>query len=250
MKNVLKERLKAGEQTFGLWMSIPSPDVTEALAQLPFDWFVFDNEHSPLNEQTSQTLMIATRGTGVTPIFRVTWNDPVLIKRALDIGSYGIVVPWVNTRQQAINAVKACKYPPEGIRGYGPRRAGYLDPDYAKTANDEILVIVQIETTEAVNNVDDILTVDGVGCFFIGPYDLSVSMNLMGKLSDPKVQAAIDKVFEAGKKYGVPSGIYGGGGIPLEDRIKQGWQFQVVGSDLGFVREGAVQILKSIGKLK
>ncbi len=136
MKNILKKKLKAGEQTFGLWMSIPSPDVTEALAQYPFDWFVFDNEHGPLNDLVTQTLMIATEGTGVTPIFRVAWNDPVLIKRALDIGSHGVVVPWVNTRQQAVDAVKACMYPPKGIRGVGPRRASYLDPNYLSTAND------------------------------------------------------------------------------------------------------------------
>lgn len=249
MENLLKKRLKAGEQTFGLWMDIPSPDVTEALAQLPFDWFVFDNEHAPLNELASQTLIMATRGTGVTPLFRVADNDPVLIKRALDIGSYGIVVPSVNTRQEAVDAVKACKYPPKGIRGCGPRRALYLDPEYLKTANDETLVIVQIETIEAVDNIDDIITVEGVDCFFIGPADLSASMNLLGKPSDPRVQEAIDRAFEAGKKYGVAAGIYGGGGIPLEERIKQGWQFQAVGADLVFVLASAQQTLKLCGKL-
>jgi 2-keto-3-deoxy-L-rhamnonate aldolase RhmA len=249
MKNVLKKKLKAGEQTFGLWMSIPSPDVTERLAQYNFDWFVFDNEHSPLNELVTQTLLIATEGTGVTPLFRVAWNDPVLIKRALDIGSHGVVVPWVDNKQQAIDAVKACMYPPKGIRGCGPRRASYLDSNYLSTANDEVLVIIQIETINAVNNIDDIITVDGVDCFFIGPADLSASMNLLGKSFDPKVQEAIDKAFEAGKKYGVPAGIYGGGGIPLEERIKQGWQFQVVGSDFGFVSAGAREILKMCDRL-
>jgi len=159
MRNKLKEKLKAGKQTVGVWMSIPSPEVGEALAtQGGWDWFVYDLEHSPLDEQIVNNIMTSVKGTDVVPLVRVPWNDIVMIKRALDIGAYGVVVPWVNNREEAIRAVRACKYPPEGVRGVGPRRASLGDPTYLATANDEILVIVQIETQEAVDNCEPFST--------------------------------------------------------------------------------------------
>ncbi len=145
----------------------------ESLARVGFDWFLFDNEHSPLDVITTQLLMQSLNGTDVTPIVRVSWNDTVMIKKTLDTGPYGLVIPWVNDKQEAINAVKACKYPPRGLRGYGPRRPSYMDPDYLKTADEEILVIIQIETGKAVKNIKEILSVEGVDALLIGPFDLS-----------------------------------------------------------------------------
>lgn len=251
MKNLLKERLKRGEQTLGVWIGVPSPDITEVLSLRGFDWFVFDNEHSPLDEQITQTLMMAVKG-NVTPIVRVAWNDHVRVKKALDIGAHGVVVPWVNNREQAIDAVKACKYPPEGIRGCGPRRASYLDPgggaEYLATANKEVLVCVQIETEEAVKNIHDILSVDGIDAYFIGPSDLSASTGLLGRASDPRVQKAIDDVLKAGKKHDVASGIYAFGLEDLKKRIKQGFQFIAVGSDLTLLQWGVDTLFKEIGR--
>jgi 2-keto-3-deoxy-L-rhamnonate aldolase RhmA len=134
----------------------------------------------------------------------------VLIKRILDIGAQGILVPWVNNREEAVAAVRACKYPPTGIRGRGARRASIGDPDYGKTSNEEIMVTVQIETQEAVDNIEEILRVDGIDACFIGPYDLS--SNLLGRVppeyDNPEYMGAIDKVIETAKKVGKPAGFY------------------------------------------
>lgn len=250
MKNDLKWRLRRGEQTFGAWITIPHMDVSEALSTLPFDWFVFDQEHSPLDDQLSQELMQAMKGTRVIPLIRVAGNDPVLIKKALDTGAHGVVVPLVGTKDDAVKAVKACKYPPEGIRGCGPRRMSILDPDYIGTANNEILVIVQIETKEAIDNAEEILSVEGVDAFFIGPYDLSISMGLGGQIKDSRVQQAIDNVFEVGRKLRVASGIWCGGGLTIRERLMQGWQLIAIGMDLNFLLEGALAALKDAGVSK
>jgi len=245
MINALKRDLKNGKQTFGIWVTISHSDVTEFLSRLPFDWFLFDQEHSPLDDQLSQQLMQAMGGTSVTPLVRVAWNDPVLIKKALDTGAHGIIVPYVNSREDAEAAVRACLYPPQGIRGFGPRRAAVLDPDYVRTANEEIFVMVQIETEEAVNNVDEILSVQGVDAFFLGPFDLAASMGSIGDPSHPRVQDAIQKVRDSGRRHGLPGGIWMGAGAPLEQRIREGWQFICLGMDVSLLMDGASAALAS-----
>ena len=248
MKNELKWRLKAGEQACGLWMTIESPIVTELLSTLGFDYFVFDTEHSPLDIYQSQTLMQAMRDEGTTPIVRVWWNDLVAIKRALDIGAYGVVVPWVNNKEQAEMAVKACRYAPTGLRGCGPRRARLFDPDYYETVEQELLIIAQIETREAVKNIEDILSVDGIDVSYIGPADLSASHGHLGNMSHPEVQEAIDRVYDASVAAGVATGVHMGSGKTIMDRVEKGYNFITVGNDLGFVRAGAMAVLKQLGK--
>jgi 2-keto-3-deoxy-L-rhamnonate aldolase RhmA len=249
VKNDLKRRLKAGEQTIGLWMSIESPIVTEMLSMMGFDWFVFDTEHNPVSIYQVQTMMQAMRGESTTtPLVRVVWNDLVAIKRALDIGAYGIVVPWVNTREQAEMAVKATRYAPQGLRGCGPRRAAMFDPDYLKTADEEILVIAQIETKQAVENIEDILSVDGIDVSYIGPADLSASYGHLGDMSHPEVQEAIDTVYDASRSAGVATGVHLGSGKTILDRVKKGYDFITVGSDLQFTRDGANSLLKYLGR--
>jgi len=251
MKNELKRRLKAGEQTYGVWVTVESPIVTELLSTLGFDWLVFDTEHSPLDVYQVQTLMQAMRGEGTTPIVRVVWNDVVAIKRALDIGAYGIIVPWVNNKEQAEMAVNACRYPPEGLRGCGPRRAALCEEftDYMRTANEEILVIAQIETKEAVENIQEILSVDGIDVSYIGPGDLSTSYGHIGDMSHPEVEKAIDRVFNASVAAGVATGIHTFGDKTIIDRVKKGYNFITVGEDLRFVRAGAMNILKQLNRI-
>jgi len=248
VRNELKRRLKAGEQTYGVWTTIESPMVTELLSTLGFDYFVFDTEHSPLDIFQAQTLMQAMRGEGTTPIVRVWWNDLVAIKRALDIGAYGVVIPWVNNKNQAEIAVKACRYAPDGLRGCGPRRAALFDPDYLRTADEEILIIAQIETREAVENIEDILSVDGIDVSYIGPADLSASHGHLGDMSHPEVQEAIDRVFDASVAAGVATGVHMGSGKTIMDRVEKGYNFITVGNDLGFVRAGAKEILEQLGR--
>src|ERR1035437_6442564 len=159
MKNALKTKLKRNEAVIGTFVGIGHPDITEWLSRQGFDFLLLDAEHGPLGFETLQRMMQSMNGTNCVPIVRPQWNDPVIIKRVLDIGAYGVLIPWVNTKEEAENAVRACKYPPVGIRGYGPRRAGLLDPDYYATANDELLIAVQIESDLAVKNLDEILSV-------------------------------------------------------------------------------------------
>ncbi|MGQ9781909.1 MAG: HpcH/HpaI aldolase family protein [Nitrososphaeria archaeon] len=230
----LRDILRKNQLSIGMWITIPCTEVPEALSRLGFDWFVFDTEHAPTSLETIQRLLPSLNGSNTMPVIRVAWNDIVMIKRALDLGVEGIIVPWVNTKEDAIKAVKACKYPPQGVRGVGPRRAAAygLDPSYYKRANDNIALIVQIETQEAIDNVDEILAVDGVDSFFIGPQDLSFSLGTPHEYESPKFMSAIDRVLEAGKKLGKPGGIYTSGAQDAIKYMKKGFKFIALSSDI------------------
>ena len=247
MRNELKWRLKRGEQTYGCWVTIESPMCAEMMSTLGFDWFVFDTEHSPLDIYQTQTLMQAMRGDATTPIVRAWWNDIVAIKRALDIGAYGVVVPWVNTKEETELAVKATRYAPEGLRGCGPRRASMFDPEYYQTVDRELLVICQIETKRAVENIEDIASVEGVDVTYIGPADLSASHGHLGNMSHPEVQEAIDKVFDATKAAGKAAGVHMGSGKTIKERMEKGYEFITIGNDLSLLRRGTDDLMKSLG---
>jgi len=210
MRNLLKEKLKSASPVIGTFIEIGHPDITEWLSRLGFDWILLDAEHGPLGFETLQQMMQSMKGSSCVPIVRPQWNDPVVIKRILDIGAYGVLIPWVNSRAEAEAAVRACKYPPSGLRGYGPRRAAMLDPEYYRTANDQLLISVQIETQTALDNIDDILSVDGIDACYIGPYDLSCSLGLgiPPKWDDERYLAAFDRVLEAAKRHGKAAGMF------------------------------------------
>jgi len=182
-----------------------------------------------------------------TPIVRVWWNDIVAIKRALDVGAYGVLVPWVNNREEAELAVKATRYAPDGLRGCGPRRAAMFDPDYFETANEEIAVIVQIETREAVANIEDICSVEGVDATYIGPADLSASHGHLGDMSHPEVQEAIDRVYNATKAAGLAAGVHQGSGSTIKKRMEKGYNLVTVGNDLIYMRMGVHNQFKELG---
>ena len=249
IKNRVKEMLKAGRVTVGAWVNFGIPDSAEILSHMELDWLVFDTEHGPWSFETVQKMMQATSGTEITPIIRVAWNDPVLIKQALDIGAYGLIIPWVNSKEDAINAVRATRYPPEGIRGTGPRRCalyGLKTKEYLENANDLILTIVQIETVEAMNNLEEILSVEGVDAIFIGPTDLSASLGILGDTKNEKNLEAIQKILDAGKEAGVPVGIYTLGADYNKIHISQGFQFVVLGSDMSFMIHGLRDLQKKL----
>ena len=222
--------------------------MAEMMSSLGFDYFVIDTEHAPLDPLMTQTLMQAMRpDTKTTPIVRVWWNDLVAIKRALDIGAYGVLVPWVNNKREAEIAVKATRYAPDGLRGCGPRRASMFDPDYLKTADYEIMVIVQIETKEAVTNIEDICSVDGIDATYIGPADLSASYGHLGNMSHPEVQKAIDIVYDASKAAGVGTGIHEASGSTILARMKKGYNLVTLGNDLIYARRGVLAHFKELG---
>lgn len=253
MKNRVKEMLKQGQATLGTWVTTASPDIAEILANIGFDWLIFDMEHAPLSIETVQNLIQATNGSDVVPIVRVAWNDQVLIKLALDIGSYGLLVPLVNSREDAVKAVQAAKYPPVGIRGVGPRRASnyYRSfQDYLARANEEIMVVVQIEHPKAVENIDNILSVEGLDAVYIGPADLTASMGLFGQYSNPEVVKTIDKILLSCKKAGVPVGTHAFDAESVSKLISKGFRFITIGTDTGFLIQGCSETLRQIRNSK
>lgn len=244
MRRLLREK----RFTVGTWVTISDPDVTEALSRVGFDWFVIDMEHAPLTIKDAQRLLQPLIGSGVLPLVRVAWNDPVLIKLALDIGAEGLVVPWVNCREDAERAVKACRYPPRGIRGFGPRRASLygLDKTYGKRADDNLAVVVQIETEQAVENAQEILSVDGVDAFFVGPYDLSQSLGVPGDFEDERFRRSLDAVLEAGRRAGKVGGIWADDPRTAVERIRQGFRMISLAGDLAILLSGASEWLRFV----
>jgi 2-keto-3-deoxy-L-rhamnonate aldolase RhmA len=211
-----RAKIKAGQTCIGTIISFTDPAVSECLADAGFDFLWIDTEHCALGLETTLHHVMAHRGTNTAPFIRVPWNDPVLIKPILEFEPAGIVIPMVNTAEEAENAVKACRYPPVGIRGYGPRRGvrfGEVSaPDYVAEASNQPLVIIQIEHIEGVRNLDAILKTPGLDSICIGPNDLSGSMGMLGQVEHPDVVSAIDticeKTVQAGLLLGVSTGYH------------------------------------------
>lgn len=234
MKNQLKPKLVQGQTVIGCVVTINSPTVADLLASVGLDFLWFDMEHGPLGLESIQAMIAATNGRGVSPIVRVPWNDPVIIKRVLDVGPEGVLIPLVNTKAQAELAVKACKYPPAGIRGVGLGRAhgyGMTFGEYLATADRELMVILQIEHIEAVNHIAEILTVGGIDLLFVGPYDLSGSMGRLGQTEHPEVQEAVGRVVRACQEARMPLGTFAGTVDAARRAIQRGFQFISFGVD-------------------
>ncbi len=207
----LKARLAAGELTIGSWVTLGHPSIAEIMSRAGFDWLVLDTEHSVLSTADVQSLVRAVEPTGCSPIVRLASNDAVQIKRVMDAGAHGIMVPMVLDAQDARAAVDAVYYPPLGSRGVGLARAqGYgVDfEEYRDRLRERAVVIVMIEHHEAVANIDEILAVDGVDGYIIGPYDLSASLGAPGDLDGPATRRLIDMALAAGDRAGKPGGLH------------------------------------------
>jgi 2-keto-3-deoxy-L-rhamnonate aldolase RhmA len=245
----LPNLLKQGKVALGAWITIGNPEIPEMLSLLGFDWLLFDAEHAPLDYQLLEHMLIAVRG-DATPLVRVPFNDPVYVKRVLDLGPAGILFPLVSTADDARKAVASTRYPPKGIRGVGPRRAasyGLKTEEYFKRA-EEVLVVVQVETREAVENIHDILAVEGVNAFFIGPNDLSFSYGC-GSWREELVQKALEKVAEASRSSGVPGGMYCSDTDSLRRALELDFKLIALGSDYRFLISGARSKLEEARKL-
>ena len=216
IRNRVKRMLQEGKKTAGAWLQIASPITAEIMARAGFDWLLIDMEHGPTDILTLISLLQAMNGTAVTPLVRAPWNDFVVIKRILDAGVCGLLVPYVNTGEEAQAAVRSCRYPPQGIRGVAgsPRAQGYGQnvKAYLERANDEILLLIAVETPLAVENLGDMLSVDGVDGVFVGPMDLATNMGYLGNPGQQRVQDTIAKVEEqvlgAGKVLSTISGSW------------------------------------------
>jgi len=252
MENAAKfrQKLQQGRVCLGTGISFSDPTITEALSSvLDFVWI--DMEHGPLTIETVQGHVMATKGTDTAPIVRVPWNDPVLIKPVLDVGAAGVIVPLVRTADDVRRAVAGCLYPPEGIRGFGPRRpSGYGrtgGADFCRKANQDVIVIVQIEHIDAVRNLDEILAVPGLTSVVVGSNDLSGSMGLTGQPRHPEVLAAIDTVIAKSRKTGVFAGIaIGDDPDQLVEWLDKGMQWLAMGCDFTLLLRGADHVTQRV----
>ncbi|HUV07938.1 MAG TPA: aldolase/citrate lyase family protein [Spirochaetia bacterium] len=250
-KNKVKEKIVKGVPTFGSWIMIGHLASAEILAQAGFDWITVDMEHTAIDYNTLQVLLAGIRSHGAEGFVRIEDNNPVVIKRVLDCGANGIIVPLVNTREEAERAVQAARYPPEGFRGVSLGRAsGYGDnfDDYFHSANREIVVIAQIEHYIAVENIESIVSVEGLDGVFLGPYDLSGSMNIVAQFDHPKMKDARRKVKEATLKAGKALGFHEV--RPEADGVKalleEGFNFIACSIDTLFLSSASKRLMQSI----
>lgn len=207
----LKGRLANNEVTFGSWITLGHPAVAEIMSSAGFDWLVVDMEHSAITLAEAQGLIRTIELSGPVPLVRVGANDPTAIKRVMDAGAHGVVVPMVNSAEDARRAVAAVKYPPVGTRGVGLARAQGYGMDFASyrdRVNEMSVVVVQIEHVDAVEALESILEVDGVDACIVGPYDLSASMGKPGEFDAPDVTAAVDRVVAVATEMGMPAGFH------------------------------------------
>lgn len=248
-----KNKLMDGQIALGAWNMIPHPNVAEIMAGEGFDWICVDMEHTAHDFQTLENIARAVKGSGKDLLVRLPSCDEVAAKKALDCGADGIIVPCVNTKEEAERAVAIAKYPPEGIRGASLARCtdyGRNFHGYFKGANDSVLVVIMLEHIDAVKNVDEILSVPGIDATFIGPYDLSSSMGLAGQLDHPEVLAAQKTLLDACIKHGVPPGFHIVPNDPpqVKERIEMGFRFIALGLDTGFIIEGCRAMLAGIAR--
>jgi len=251
LENRLKAKLRKGEVAFGAWIATGSPNVVDLLRLQPLDWLVFDMEHSPISIETVNHMVQVLNGSPITPLVRVGQVDQALIKLVLDTGCQGVVVPLINTREDAEKTIQFCKYPPMGVRGVAAMKAtdyGATLGNYLRTANNETAIIVQIETPQAVEDVAKIVSVDGVDAAFVGPADLTMTLGLVDNRSDPKVREAMKKVVSACKDAGKAAGVMAGNLDEAKQAVELGFRFISLGSDLRYLSMGAKSYLTTVGR--
>ena len=250
--NLAKQKLRRGEPTFGTWLSLGDLYATRVLARLGFDWLTLDIEHSAIDWSQAAMIFAAVADAGGVPLARVPEGSHHYIKRVLDAGAWGIVVPMVDTVEQAKTAIAAAKYPPVGNRSVGggmhSMNFGATSAEYYARANDEILVVLQTESPRGVANAEAIYSLPGCDAIFIGPNDLRAQMRGPdGKDPTPEQhEAAIQRVIEVGKKVGCPTGIHVFDTKTALDRAAQGMQFLAVGSDLQMMLTKAQENVKAL----
>ena len=227
--NHLQQIWKKHQVAINAWLTIPSPWVAEVTAHAGFDALTIDMQHGLADYQATLSMFQAISATEVVPMVRLPWNDPAVIMQVLDAGAYGVICPMVNTREQAEAFVGACRYPPAGYRSFGPIRAGlYAGDDYLATANDAVLAIAQIETAEALENLDEILSVKGLSGVYVGTIDLSISLGLTppGDLHIPELRNALQEIGRKLGQRGLIVGVHAR--APEETALLTGWGFRLI----------------------
>jgi 2-keto-3-deoxy-L-rhamnonate aldolase RhmA len=251
MDRGFRGKLRKKELLIGTVLGIASPEVAEIISEVGFDWVWIDMEHATIDLVQAQIMTQALRE-GCASVVRVPWNDSVWIKKTLDIGCDGIIVPQIKTAEEARAAVQASKYPSEGIRSLGLARAskyGMEFGDYVRKANEEIAIILQIEHIEGVNNVESIIETPGIDAIMIGPYDLSGSLGLIGQLEKPEVESAIQKVKRHCLDKGTPVGIFTDGPESARTHISDKVTLIGMGSDSVYLWKSAKRELEQLSEL-
>ncbi|MDA0834575.1 MAG: aldolase/citrate lyase family protein [Planctomycetota bacterium] len=255
-KNPVKAALKAGLPQVGTWLSLGNLFATRVMSRMGFAWLTVDLEHSPIDWSEAGALFGAIADAGGIPLARVPRGDHDHIKRVLDAGAFGIIVPMVNTVEEAKIAIAAAKYPPAGNRSVGgglhSMNFDATAGEYFKHANDEILVILQTESPEGVENAEAIYSLPGVDAIFVGPNDLSAQMRGPDGV-DPtpdQLEAMLQRVLATGKKVGTPVGLHCMNEEAVKKRIAEGWQFLACGSELRMMTQGAQSIVQGLNLKK
>lgn len=251
--NKVREALLTGKPTIGSWIQTGSPVAAEILARAGYDWIAVDCEHSSIGIEAFAETARAIYGRGVVTLARVRENDTLAIRQVLDMGAEGVIVPMVNSAEDARRAVRAAKYPPVGERGFGYCRANNWGVDfasYAENANADVCVVVMIESRQAVEQIDEILSVEGVDGVFIGPYDMSGSYGCVGKTTEPVIVEACAKVLEACKRHGKAAGqhIVLPNDQNVSGALADGFTFIALGTDIVFLADAARDALAFAGK--
>lgn len=245
-ENRLKAKWQRGEPTFGGWLLIPSSFAAEVMANQGFDYLCIDMQHGLIAYQVALEMLQAIGTTETVPLVRVPGNDFASINKVLDAGALGVVVPMVNSAEEARAAVRACRYAPEGARSFGPSRAAFsAGPDYFANANDTVACIPMIETREAVEALDEILAVPGIDAVYVGPNDLSLTLGLPPAPDNPGAyQEAYQRIAKACAQHGVVAGIHANPSLAAK-HVATGYRLITVASDLGGLASGAARDLRS-----
>ncbi|MDP2084871.1 MAG: HpcH/HpaI aldolase/citrate lyase family protein [Gemmobacter sp.] len=249
--NGFKAALAAGKPQVGLWVAFASPTVAELLSHCGYDWLVIDGEHAPNDLPLMLAQLQAMQAGGAHAVVRVPVGETWLVKQVLDIGAQTVLVPMIDTAEQARAMVRAMRYAPDGVRGMGTlgRASRYgLTPDYLTTANAQTCLLVQVETRKALANLEDICAVEGVDGVFIGPSDLSADMGFPGNAGAPEVRAAIDDAIRRIVASGKAAGILVAGAEPAHHAMSLGATFVAAGHDVGLLRQGALALRAALTK--
>jgi len=245
--NPLTDAFSASTPAIGVWLSTPSSVTAEVAANVGFDYVCIDMQHGLIGYSDMVPMLQAISHGNTTATVRVPWNEPGIMGKVLDAGAMAVIVPMVNSGAEAEQAISRGMYPPRGARSSGPIRVQPLEgPDYAEVANDHVQIIPMVETVEAVENIDDILSTDNVDAIYVGPMDLGVSMGLGRGTTDPSFFEALDHIVERCNAHGVVPGIHANPGN-IQSQIERGFRMLTAQTDLTAMRLGLVDAL-SVGR--
>lgn len=249
--NRFKAAITADQPQIGVWNSLCSNIAAEILSTTGFDWALIDMEHAPNDLSSVLSQLQAYAGSGTTPVVRPPWNEPVMVKRLLDLGCFSLLFPMVQSPEEAEAAVRACRYPPRGMRGVSLSQRGNrygLAGDYLERIEDELAILVQIETMSALERIEEITRVEGVTGVFFGPADLSADLGVIGQLSHPDLVAAIEHGCRAVRAAGKPAGILVGDIEQSVHWLNQGMRFVACGTDQGLLARGGRALSAEVRK--